>query len=175
MARGDLPLTYLGDRGLTLETIEHFGLIEDDDRITIPYFNALGGVSGMRYRLLHADMKYISPPGQKTILYNIIDAGLEPVFLAEGEFDTMILHQTGRHAVGAAGVQGFKHYWAWLFVGTNVRICFDGDEAGRAGAMKVARMLHGIADEVDIIEIPQGEDITSLFMGGRLEGALEGF
>lgn len=170
-----MALEYLASRGITAETADIFGLSYEPGRhaIAIPYFTALGTVSTTRYRLLEGAQKYDSERGSKLHLYNVGDAGRSPVYVTEGEFDAIVLRQTGRYAVGVPGTQGWKPEWRWLFQDSVVHIAFDGDEPGHKGALAVARSLTRHA-EVDIVEMPDGADVTDLYMQGTLEKVLDG-
>ncbi len=75
-------------------------------------------------------------------------------------------------STGGAGT--FQHEWAEAFESTpEVYVCFDRDEAGRRGALRVARIIA----HAKIVELPpevgDGGDVTDFFVG--LEGSREDF
>lgn len=191
-------LVYLEDRGITEETAEAYGLHWDVPReaIAIPYRSALGELVTTRYRLVGSvpghgtNQKYDSTRDSTMHLYNVVDAVKSPVYLAEGEFDTLVLKQLGLNAVGVPGATAFDEAWRWLFAGCEVRIIFDHDpermipmgkgrekrvQPGPDAARKVARALRSVATDVlDLTrELPEGMDVTDAFLEGQLEGVLE--
>lgn len=169
-------LDWLHRRGITDESIERFHLSYDPDQdaIQIPYLTAGGWISQVRYRRLgEGHPKYLGAAGAKAGLYNVSDANASPVYICEGEFDVVVLVQAGFQAVGVPGASSFQAPWRWLFMGAEVHLVFDGDDAGRKGAMKVARELNHVAEEVIIHDVPDGEDVSSLYLSGSLEGVLK--
>jgi DNA primase len=84
-----------------------------------------------------------------------------------------VLETRGFQAVTSTGGAGsFRHEWAEEFKPIpRVFICFDRDEAGRRGALRVARMI----PHAKLVELPHevgdGGDITDLFvrLGWRRE------
>lgn len=166
---------FLHRRGITDESIEVFGLGYDQDRdaVAISYRDAQGDLSQIRWRRLgDGHPKYLGAKGQQAELFNVVDSVESPVFLCEGEFDTILLNQLGFRAVGVPGASAWQAAWRWLFLGSEVHIVFDGDEAGRKGALAVARHLNHVAESVVIHDIPDGEDVTSLVLNGELEEVL---
>lgn len=167
---------YLATRGITPETADRFGLVYDEERqaIAIPYLSALGGEPiAWRYRLIGdvqghgSNRKYDTEQGSKLHLFNVEDTNCSPVYLTEGELDTIVLKQMGLDAVGVPGTNGFKDEWRWLFFEAEVRIVFDGDDPGRKAARKVASTLQSVVSEVFVIAMPDGHDINSLFLEDR--------
>ena len=75
------------------------------------------------------------------------------VCLTEGESDCMALIAAGLETDGTAACvaspgTSFPPEWAPLFKGKRVVICFDGDKAGLAAAVKVAAILKPYAAAV---------------------------
>src|SRR5205807_819645 len=60
-----------------------------------------------------------------------------------GEFDRLLLESNGFQAVtSTGGAKTFRQDWAdQLESVADVYICFDNDEAGRSGALRVGRMI----------------------------------
>lgn len=163
---------WLENRGLTDQTIAWAGLSYDEEKkaIRIPYFNPNGKVRQVRYRLLDGHIKYLTGKGETQHLYNVRDTAKENVFLCEGEFDTMLLHQMGLHAVGVPGVNAFKQEWRFLFAYCDeVSIVFDGDEPGREGSDKIARYLGPLVSKLRLIRLPEGMDVTDMHKQNRKE------
>lgn len=169
---------YLISRGLDAHTlIQHrIGYVDapysgDENfkgMISIPYFTAWGDFLGFRFRNLDTGPKYLSPTGAKPHLYNMGALLHNQVWLTEGEFDALVLTQAGYPAIGTPGVSAFKPAWKWLFAYMDrVTICFDGDKPGREAAHRVSRLLAGVVDDVVVCELPDNEDVTSLWLKDR--------
>jgi hypothetical protein len=126
------------------------------NHITIPYFVA-GNVVMIRGRAFgDADegRKYVTPPGQKTRLFNS-DATWETdeLVLAEGEFDCLVAEQMGYRAIACPGANVWQDAWDGYFVTTRrVWIIFDVDEraTGAKGAAKVVSHLGAKARAVEL-------------------------
>jgi DNA primase len=166
------PIKFLLDRGLDTEHIEkyHLGYTREgiDGRyrncISIPYLSGTGDLRGVRFRRLDdGQPKYLHVKAQRGHLFNVGSVKHKRVYLTEGEFDAIILEQLGLPAVGVPGAESFKEEWKWLFVGNEVRIIFDGDDAGRQSAGQLNRLLRKVADETMVVKLPDGEDVSSLY------------
>lgn len=71
-----------------------------------------------------------------------MNSPVDTVYIAEGEFDRLILEQNGFHAVtGTGGAATWKPAWSELFDGLRVVILYDGDKAGQLGSAKVLDAL----------------------------------
>lgn len=90
----------------------------------------------------------------------------ERVYLAEGEFDTMILDQHGKKAVGLLGVSNYSNETIKQLNDFDLVIAFDNDERGRAEALKVSNIFYKqTGREVIREKLPDGiKDITELFI-----------
>ena len=81
-------------------------------------------------------------------------AGASTAYLCEGEIDATTLidigleQKPGVAVVAAPSATTFHNDWAELFREKNVIICFDADEAGRAGAAHVGSLLTGVASTI---------------------------
>ena len=152
---------YLTERGLTLETIDEFGVGYCSkgmmaQRIAIPIQNPDGNVVAYAGRFpgeAPADTpKYKLPPGfRKSLeLYNIeraLKAPIEiPLVIVEGFFDCMKLHQLGCHKVvalmGSSMLEAQekllcerKSHW------TQILLMLDEDEAGQSARDDIAPRL----------------------------------
>lgn len=163
---------YLQTRGITPETADLFNLRVDGNVLVIPYTSALdGSVITERRRLIDdsAPMKYLGRAGEHLHLFNVRDTDCSPVYLTEGELDTIVLKQMGLDAVGVPGTNGFKDEWRWLFFESEVRVVFDGDDPGRRAGRKIASILGGVASDVFTINLPDGQDVNSLFLEDRTQ------
>jgi len=100
------------------------------------------------------------------------------VFVVEGEKDANALASLGLAATcNAAGAGKWRAGYNRWFAGKRVAILPDNDDPGRKHAHDVARHLHGVAEEVKIIELPElppkGDVSDWLTSGGTREALLE--
>lgn len=116
--------------------------------------------------------KYASTAGVADRLFNAdilktLKKG-ERVYLAEGEFDTMILDQHGYNAVGVLGVSNYSEDSIKRLNDFDLQICFDNDEQGKKEAEKVARIFNRQTGRTAYFETALKDagvkDITELFI-----------
>ncbi len=163
---------HLVKQGFTLDEIKPTGLVYQmganiveflQDRIIIPY-HAAGNVVQLRGRsyLKEEKSKYVTPSGQKARMFNVDSVWVDPdqkrtedIFIAEGEFDCLILEQLGYRAVGVPGAKSWRENWVEYFGGfRRVFLCFDPDEAGVGGAEKIKE---AVGPRAKTVEIPAGD------------------
>jgi len=179
----DIQEYLLNERGLTMETIKdhHLGNANfyNSKWITIPYFNEYGIYMNMyKLRTVRKNIspKYrVYPIGASTMLYGLdhLDPKFETLFITEGEFDCMLLHQEHLNAVSiGAGAQTFKDDWfVYLEPYSNICICYDNDEAGIKGTENLHNKLNLNCPQKRIYKMifPEdfkGKDITDLKLAG---------
>lgn len=149
------------------------------NRVVIPYSLYDGTVVSLRFRCGSdhdckeaGHPKYLTEGGDITHLYNspaLFEPGDE-IHLCEGEFDAMILSQCGRLAVASPGSQVTPAHHLRLLAGfSRIYVWGDGDDAGREFAARV-RKTHRRATAV---RLPQGEDVTSVYVKQGVEGLLD--
>lgn len=163
---------WLAARGLLDRTVRAYMLGFDAHRnaITIPYLNALGEVRSFRWRNLQREPKYLQPKGVGLHLFHVKASRKPMVWLTEGEFDAMILDQCGFPSVGIPGANSFKPEWAYLFAYCDqVTVVFDPDEAGQEAAAKVTRILGPYVTKLRMVRLPQGKDVTDLYLEDKAE------
>lgn len=173
-------LGYLAGRGLE-GAAERFrlGFVEPHEdnpvrfwnRLALPYLTPTG-VTQIRYRCIadhdckeRQHPKYLSDAGVEVTLFNasaVLD-GRTPVILTEGEFDAIAVeHIAGLPAVGVPGVQAWgKHpFWARCFVGHDLILPADGDDAGQLLVDAVKADL----PDTKIVRLPDGDDCNSVLV-----------
>jgi len=169
--------TYLNNRGLTDDTLRTYQIGFDTEKrgITVPLAiegNEVGVLKWFSFKDNGFEgRKKISSHGS-AVLYGsdkIVDAN--QVIVCEGEFDCLLLRQHGFDAItGTAGAGTWKKEWSPFLEGKEVTLCYDSDEAGRKGAIEVARKLHGKAKSVKEIDLfadsatPELKDVTDYFV-----------
>jgi DNA primase len=168
---------WLHARGLTDRTIAkaRLGYVIDGryrNSISIPYLNPYTHeVRTIRYRYLNPVYnKYDGHKGVGTHLYNVENTLAERIWICEGEFDSLVLTQEGFPAVAIPGANSFKAPWKYLFSNADqVSLVFDSDEAGDRGAQRIASMIGDVVDDLRIIRLPEGTDVTDLYLRSKDE------
>jgi hypothetical protein len=171
-ALSDRIREYLHARGIPDEVIDRHFLGWNGARITIPIFNRKGICAFFRLAKDPDDTsdspKVLSSRGCSAELYGweIIRLHPKQVVICEGEFDRLVLEVNGFQAVTSTGGAGtFRQEWAKDFEDiAEVYVCFDRDQAGRRGALRVARMI----SHAKLVELPpevgDGGDVTDFFV-----------
>ena len=74
----------------------------------------------------------------------------------------------GYPACGVPGVNSFKKEWRFLFAYCQrVTIVFDGDDAGRQGAQRLASWIGPYVPHITTAKLPDGKDVTDLFLENK--------
>jgi len=191
LSQSSEAMEYLVRRGLTEATIDYFRLgyvAEPADgyaryrgAITIPYLNPNRSVRVMRFRFLDPNRKpkYESFKGGSKHLFNVAATAQDKVWVCEGEFDAMILSQMGYPAVAVGGTNGFTTDWKYLFVNAEeVSLVFDNDTArkksdgtefypGQEAANRIASILGPVVENLRVLRLPTGMDVTDLYLSDR--------
>lgn len=151
-------------RGLDESTLLDAGIEVADNSHPYPGWFAIPyphrqGIWKWRYRspwYAPKGAKYLDGDNADFHLYNpgLLGANEPEVWVAEGEFDTLVLTEHGYSAFGIPGVSNvkdpeaetegkFKRSWRHLFTGSLVIVAMDNDEKGLSAARRVARGLGG--------------------------------
>jgi len=169
-------LVYLTkERGLTKSVIQERLIGHDGERYTIPILNEFGvciNVRRYKPKARGREPKIVSyDKGYGTVLLYPMDSLThEEIYLHEGEWDALAQLSRGIPAITTTGGAGaWKSTWNPWFTGKIVNICYDVDDAGQQGALRVARELAGVAKEVRIVELPlagekDDKDITDFYV-----------
>ena len=192
---GAKALTWLQARGLQLDTIRYFGLgYNPADLWDEPHRWGLEGkriwlprgvvipceINGLlwyvKLRRPGGKPKYVQVRGSKSALFGADDLGNEGrlLLLAEGEFDCMVARQELGDLVDVTALcgaaKGIPGRWLpYLILHPRLLVAYDGDEAGRKGAAKLAAQSRRIVR----IEMADGSDLTDFYKaGGDLRGWL---
>lgn len=182
-AHVDMAGPYLASRGITREVaaITRLGYVAPDDhmidhtqyvgRLAIPYVTPAGGVVELRFRALLDDgsPKYLSRAGAEPHLYNVnaFTVDSDVIAVCEGEIDTITAHYLcGIPAVGLAGANGWKNWYARAFMDYRVLVLCDGDEPGRDLGKRIAQQM----DNAVVVSMPDGQDVNSVFLSEGADG-----
>ncbi|MEI7741484.1 MAG: toprim domain-containing protein [bacterium] len=183
----ELRTWYRSERGLTDEVIDMAMLGFDGQRLTIPISDVTGSwLFAKRRRLPNSEEepRYLYPAGAGAALYGAqILKKANTIVIAEGELDTLALLSRGILAVSSTGgAKTFPEEWAEEFKTIPaVFIVYDNDDAGREGALKVARLIphakivalpEEVGDKGDTTDFlvklgKSKEDFLELLKGGK--------
>ena len=168
----ELAQEYLLSRSLSVEeaSIFHLGVVEDPlpgheaykGRLAIPYITP-SGVVDIRFRGMHnEDPKYMGLVGAKTTMFNTQACFVADKYICvtEGEFDCIIMSVKTIHpTIGIPGANNWKSHYAKILDDFEIVIVLaDGDAAGLEFGKKISREL----GNVNIISMPEGEDVNSI-------------
>jgi DNA primase len=171
----DLPariLDYLHARGIPDPIVNRHLLGWTGWRISIPVFNREGQFAFFKFARdpgeEHPSPKMLASRGSTLELYGweVVLGKPASVIICEGEFDRLVLEAQGFEAVTSTGGAGaFRPEWADDFKYIpEVYICFDRDEAGERGALRVARLI----PHAKLVALPpdvgEGGDVTDFFV-----------
>lgn len=174
---GQALVTYLKKKGFSLAELREAGLVNRYDgdlfrgRMMVPLMDAGGQVIGFTARLI-ADVpnapKYLNTP--QTLLY---DKGRH-VFglmqakqairtrgyavIVEGNMDVISSHQAGEAAVVATAGTAMteQHIRALKRLAGDIRLSFDGDNAGRAATERAIGLAAQAGVELKVVSLPAG-------------------
>lgn len=158
-----------GKRGLERETLEKFEIGWHGERYTIPVRDYDGVLQNVRRynataRQPKDKMLNLTGHGEARLFLPHILKDQDEVVITEGEMDAIIGQQHGLPTMShTAGASVWKTEWSPMFEGKTVFICYDVDDAGYAGARKVATSVSKFAAAVHIIKLPltaKGSDLT---------------
>lgn len=136
---------WLNTNKITPQVQEDFNL-SFDDNIVIPVYDLNGEFSFNKYRrnpLSNDKPKYWYDKGGKVTLYGWHKAyEWRTILITEGEKDCLVAWSHNIPAVtSTGGAMSFQEEWVDLFKDKDVILCFDNDEAGANGMVKVLKYL----------------------------------
>lgn len=171
---------YLDSRGIQVATAERFSLgvvlfgeeqpfDKYTNRLAIPYFDRLGPV-GFTFRCIAGHdckesgcPKYLQMDGQEVGFFNVLslDSDDEVAHICEGEIDAITLSQVVvGPCLAISGATKWKPHFPYHLSGFDrVMVWSDGDNAGK----KMAEIVRASVPNADIVEMPAGEDVNSIF------------
>ena len=170
-------LKYIRKRLISKKTAERYKLGWNGSRIVFPICNELGvcvniklydPVSKTKFKMInYRHPKDTRSYGSPTVLYPLevllhTDRE-EPLFVCEGEWDTLSLISLGLKAVtSTSGANTWPSSYNELFSGRNIILAYDNDAPGKQGARRVYKQLLNIAKTIKQIEVPKkyGKDVN---------------
>lgn len=160
---------WLNNRTITDDIIVRYGISWNGLRLVIPVCDEKGNFLFNKYRRDPDNTlgeKYLYDKGSSATLYgsHFIDKE-KSIIICEGELDVLALTSKGFQAVSSTGgSKTFKKEWVDWFGDNEVYICYDTDQPGIEGALKV----HSLIENSKIISLPKEfKDVTDFFMAGK--------
>lgn len=181
-ARWDTLVQFLDKRSFDLEAMEKGGLVSSKhdgtgyvdrfrDRVIFPLHNRNGKVIAFAGRILgEGQPKYLNSPESRLftksrILYNLHQAKSEirktrQIVLFEGYGDVISAWEAGVHnGVATMGTALTESHAAMMrSLADEVIVCYDGDQAGQAAALKSIPILETIGFTIKIAILTEGLD-----------------
>lgn len=161
------------DRGISPEIIREFEIGQvRDDVISIPNKNGNGKYEGIKFRQSPKNSgsrsRYWHSKRATVGLYatSVLKQNPDTIVIAEGELKCLALLSKGIPAISGTGGAGtYKKEWVKETEHIkNIYICYDNDQAGKDGAVKVAQLI----PRAKIVTLPDmGEnrkDVTDFFV-----------
>lgn len=149
LLRDKEAMDYLAGRKIGLETVKRFQLgvrsMNGAKWLCIPHWENQNVVN-IKYRSLPpAKKEFLREPGCRSVLFNVNALAVHrQVLITEGEMDALSLVEHGfENVVGVTnGAGAFDAEWVKdLEKAEKIYLCFDTDEAGRKGAVSLAKRL----------------------------------
>jgi len=152
------------------------------ERVTFPIHSANGTVVGFGGRTITGHQaKYVNSPETKffnksRLLYAYHHAKqtlhkTKEIIITEGYLDVIMLHQAGfTNAVATLGTALTEQHLPLLRKGEpKVIMAYDGDNAGRAAALKASRLLSASGFSGGVVIFDGGLDPADMVKDGRVE------
>ncbi len=150
------------------------------ERITFPIYSGNGAIVGFGGRTIsNHPAKYINSPQTKFFnksrllyAYNIAKETvyrIKEIIVTEGYLDVIMLHQAGfTNVVATLGTALTADHLPLLKKGDpKVIVAYDGDKAGKAAALKAAKMLAASNFEGGVVLFEEGKDPADLVKEGK--------
>lgn len=162
----DRIVQYLHSRGISNEIINQYklGYINQygSSWIAIPIKDIDGNYSFFKLRQdpQYGNNKMTWPSGEEAQIYDwdSLLMASEQILITEGEMDALLMRSTGIPCItGTHGAGTTKDNWMEYFKPEiKYYICYDNDEAGKNGAIKMAdRLLKNKCENIFIINLPE--------------------
>lgn len=174
---------WLRRRGITDEVISLFEIRKGDhvslgECLVIPIKDTENKLIFNKYRRDpndHKTPKYLYDKGGEVTLYGAFLAkGHKTILITEGEMDALVAWSAKIPAVtSTGGALSFQEKWVSFFENKNTYLCFDNDESGGKGMVRVLKMLPQ-AKIVFLPDAPNIKDISDYVAhGGNLNKLLD--
>ncbi|MDD2449056.1 MAG: DNA primase [Sulfurimonas sp.] len=184
-------INYINSQGFLLSEAIDMGVVGFDggrsfarfiERITFPIHSANGSIVGFGGRTISGHQaKYVNSPetpyyNKSRLLYAYHHAKqtlykTKEIIITEGYLDVIMLHQAGfTNAVATLGTALTPQHLPLLRKGEpRVVMAYDGDNAGRAAALKASKLLSVSGFRGGVIIFSDGEDPADMVQKGAID------
>lgn len=157
---------YMWERKLSKEVVDRFrvGYDKDRDAITFPVYDERHRLVMVTARSVNSKRFWIPKDVDKPVylLYDILERGVQTVYVCESQINALTARTWGLDAVALFGTGSEKQYNTLKKSGIrNYILLFDGDEAGRKGAMRFKKNMPSDVFITDV-RLPAGKDVNDL-------------
>jgi DNA primase len=113
--------------------------------------------------------RFLNSAGQVPCLWNHdAIAGASRVLVCEGEIDALTAIQAGQVGVGLPGWSHWKDIWIRDFIGKDVILVMDNDDAGRKGTRDIAGRFIRAGHPAPLqLVLDEGKDLNEFFLSKR--------
>lgn len=149
-----------GMRGWEPDTLRHWGIGFDGERITVPITGQLRALQGVLRLRVHAwqKPKVLAVTGSRLHLIPHPKHVGGSIVLVEGPSDMLAARSVGLPAVAVPGTHAWRAEWASLLTGRDVTVVMDADRPGREAAVRIARDLQAHGARGAIVDLDPGRD-----------------
>ena len=157
---------YMWKRKLSKEVVDRFrvGYDKERDAITFPVYDERHNLVMVTARSVNSKHFWIPKNVDKPVylLYDILDRRVQTVYVAESLINALTLRTWGLDSIALFGTGSEKQYNILKKSGIrNYILLFDGDEAGRKGAMRFKKNMPNDVFITDV-RLPAGKDVNDL-------------
>jgi ribosomal protein L37AE/L43A len=162
--KGKIASDLADERGIPVEIFKKhkMGFNPNTNQYTLPIFyqDGTGKVLDVRHCTLGQPLHSTTSCSLGMLGWETI-AAAEIVWICEGEWDCMaaqagIIKMSEKEiAVSVPGANTFKSEWVALFRDKSVYACYDNDDAGQHGALKVFNLLRPIVKNIKFVNWPK--------------------
>nr|WP_321267308.1 DNA primase [uncultured Sulfurimonas sp.] len=187
----DATINYIKSELFTMQEALEMGVVGYDsgknfarfiERITFPIHSANGSIVGFGGRTITGHQaKYVNSPetmffNKSRLLYAYHHAKqtlhkTKEIIITEGYLDVIMLHQAGfTNAVATLGTALTQEHLPLLRKGNpRIVMAYDGDNAGRAAALKASRLLSASGFNGGVVIFENGLDPADMVKNGAIE------
>lgn len=157
---------YMWKRKLTKEVVDQFRVGYDKvrDAITFPVYDEKHRLVMVTARSVKTKRFWIPKDVDKPVylLYDILERGVDTVYVAESQINALTLRTWGLDSIALFGTGSSKQFDVLRKSGIrNYILVYDGDEAGRNGALRFRKNMPKDIFITDV-RLPAGKDINDL-------------
>jgi hypothetical protein len=160
-------------KGWTPLAIQRLGLGWDGERIIFPIRNAKHKIVGIVRYLPGGEPKSVALPGSKRDLFPEPESipPRYPLFIVEGETDSVAVWSTGLRAVAVPGAGSWRKEWGARLLGRKLIVLCDCDPQGRELGSRIVRDT-----DARLVDLEPGRadhwDVGDLVREATVEGGI---